>query len=78
MQQAEDDTGIVFGRACLSRRVQDGVGDDAAVGFGNLILGQFAGYDLFDLVLEAQGDYGDIFGVDGRGMAVFAAGAGET
>jgi hypothetical protein len=67
----------MFGGACLFRRLHDGVGDDAAVGFGNVIFWEFARYDLFDLVLEAQGYYGHVFGVDRWGMAVFATGAGE-
>jgi hypothetical protein len=44
------------------------------MGFGDLLLFQFARYDLFDLVLEAQRDLGDFLRVDRRWWDALAAG----
>ena len=41
---------------------------------GDLLFFQLTWYDLFDLVLQAQGYNGDIFGIDGRRREMFAAG----
>jgi hypothetical protein len=40
----------------------------------NLLLLQFAWYDLFDLVLQAQRYFGYVLGVDGRRWEAFATG----
>jgi hypothetical protein len=39
---------------------------------GDLFLFELAGYNLFDLMLQSQGYYGNILGVDGRRREVFA------
>ena len=39
---------------------------------GDLFLFELAGHNLFDLMLQSQGYYGNILGVDGRRREVFA------
>ena len=55
----------------------NGVGDDIAVRGRDTLLGEFAGDDNFELVLEAQGDEGYLAGWDGGGDGFVAVGGEE-
>jgi hypothetical protein len=66
-KQTEDDASLVLLSSSGLRSVQHRLGQDRAMRFGDLILLEFAGNDLFDLVLQTQRDLGDFFRVDGRG-----------
>lgn len=74
-QQTEDHAcRLVFSaRARLVRRVQHRLRDDGAVGLGDLLFLELVRDDLLDLVLQAQADLGDLFGVDWRRVHMLAA-----
>lgn len=76
-QQTVDDTGavVLIGAGDLAGglgSLDDGGGDDIAVGSGDAIFGQFAGNDLFELVFQAEGSECDLLGGNGRGDFSFA------
>ena len=53
--------------ASFSGSLDDFFGYDGAQRVGDDGLFELAGDDKFDLVLEAEGDFGDLDGGDGRG-----------
>lgn len=61
-QQAVYDACLVVFSAGFSGGHEDLFRDDGAVGFGDFPFFQLAGDDLFDLVLEAEGNAGDVRG----------------
>lgn len=61
-EEAVDYAASVAFPAGLPCGLDDLLGDDGAVGFGDLPFFELAGDDLFDLVLETESDFGDIFG----------------
>src|SRR4051812_24371260 len=52
--------------------LDDSIGEDWTVWFYDLGLVEFAGYNLFQLVLESQRYLSDFFSGDGRGKKMFA------
>ena len=61
-EQAVDDTCLVVFPACFFGR-SDYLGCyDGTVGFGDFPFFEVAGDDLFDLVFETEGNFGDVFG----------------
>lgn len=64
---------LASGLGCL----ENGSGEDIAVRLRDALFREFAWDDLFNLVLQAQGDEGDLSRGDGAGDAVFAVVGGE-
>lgn len=73
-EQAVDDARLVILTARFFGGEDDLFRDDGAVGFCDLPFLQLAGDDLFDLVFEAEGDAGDVFGGHGGFDAVIGVG----
>lgn len=73
-QQAVHNASSVFGTASFLGSPDNGVGDDWRVSLGYLIFFELARDNLFDLVFEAQGDFGHFFGRNWGAWVVFAPG----
>lgn len=58
-KQTVHNTGRVVFSSSFKGSLNHLLRDDARVGSGDLVLGEFNRYDLFDMVFQAEGDFGD-------------------
>lgn len=65
-EKTVDDAGAVRWTPGLFGSLDDGLGDDLAMGTGDLLLLELAGDAFFNQVAETEGGLGDIGGGDGR------------